>query len=149
MYRCRRKAGRGTYETTVGRILSHADNVAETPGEHLAARVVVVCCLQALADAERLNHAACSGLLRSRRVDVGLRATSHQNRVWAPFGRGDGASRVRPLEGHTRHDLLACPHLAGAGIIGVRCDAGEIGREERLPVSTKSDSVVCLHPKFL
>ena len=132
------------YKAAKGGILGHADNVAETPADHLAGGVVVVGALRALADAEGFDHAACGSFVGSGGVDVGLGSTGHDDSVGVPFGRGNGARRVGPLERHTRHDLLALPDLTGAGIIGVCRHACKVGGEECLAIGTERNAVVCL-----
>ena len=134
------------YKAAISWILGHADNVAETPCENLTIRAILKGRLKALADAEGLDHAPSGRLLGGGCVDVGLRTASHQNSVRAPFGDGDGPSRVRSRVGHARYDLLALSDLAGAGIVCVCRHAGKVGGEEHLAVGAERDAVVRLKP---
>lgn len=106
-----------TYETAISRILSHANNVAETPCEHLAPCVVLDGGLRAFADAESFDHAASRRLISGGGVDVGLGTARHEDCVRVPFRDSNCPGRVCSRVGHARHNLLALPDLPCAGII--------------------------------
>lgn len=133
-----------TYEAAVDGILSHADNVAQAPGQNLAALGVVDGRLHDAADAEGLDHAAARGLGGGGRVDVVGRAAGHDEGVRAELGGGQGAGRVGALDRHAGDDLPALADLTRRGVIRIGRHRGEVGREERPAVGAEGDTMVGL-----
>lgn len=139
-----KRSAQGTYDAAKDGILGYTDDVAEAPGEYLAIPSVIEGGLQALANAERLDYAACDSLVGGGRVNIAQRPPGNQYYIRVPFRSGDGPGWVTPRNGHACHDILALADLAGGSIVVVSLYGSKVGREKCFAVGAEYDPVVGL-----